>query len=404
MHFFRIKKNYRGENLIRAIFFILLTVFTLPSLIAAESSSISNAIKSIKATNSKDTLLLIGFNTGNSSNDEESYGKMYDNDDSINRLTYQPFTTIGLIRSNRNILLHTAPYLAAPTINGFVYINSLNKRQKLTEEDIDEDLADPEMYKNYKWSVDETRIFITSKKDEIVQTLGKTILNEDALYTYFESIDYITPYFMIKKGYTSEVTFGATWFNATEFIKLESFKTKYSHNLEDFVSQESYREILKNVHKSVYKEYPKGDEPFPWDSDPWYEKKDAKYTLSRKNGVVHLDALIPCWGNSAREFLASYDTGVAPKPLINQHTLPFDLNEIKKMKSDILDAVISPNLSTVYIFTKTQIHGYDTSTGEMMATFDLKDILPNGRAKKIIMVEWALGKYVSKWKNVLIYR
>jgi hypothetical protein len=83
--------------------------------------------------------------------------------------------------------------------------------------------------------------------------------------------------------------------------------------------------------------------------------------------------------------------------------LPVAFNAFKHPDESILDVIVSPNKTTVYIFSKAYIHGYDTKTGKKLASFDFQEILPNGFAKKIVMVEWALGKYVPRWKAVLDY-
>lgn len=389
--------------IIRLYILLFINAAGYASAFGAGSTIFSPLAKEIKPSNSKSTLVLIGFDTGTTSSDKNSYGKMYDNVDSQIISNYQPLTTVGLERAGDSINLYVAPYLIAPTVKGFKYINLINNKTKVTANSFD-DSMDQETYSNYKWESDDTRVFITSNKSDIVRTLNKTVTNEDALSTHFEKLDYLTPEFVLKTGYTSEVHSGATAFNAHEFVDLQSFANKYPHKLNEIITNKKYISILRTVHKEIYDSDPKGDESFPWDySGPWHKKNDGIYSLFRKHGSIHLNALIPVWGNSARSFLADYDAGLAPKSIVIQKPFPMDFRAFVALDENVLDVFVAPNNATVYILTKTHIHAYDTSTGNRLAYYDLRDLLPNGIANKVIMVEWAVGKYVSRWKDVFTY-
>lgn len=389
---------------------LMLILFINPYLISNDSSPKWNAIKdyltidrykAVIIEDDKESLLLLGFDTGHTANDTKFYDKIYDNNDKGLYNNYQPFTTIGIIRTGNNISVKTAPYLIVPTINGFKFINLINNKNIMTK-DMDEDLFYEDLYNEYKWSQDNTNIFITANKEEILDTLNKTVTNGNALSTYFETVDYITPNFLIKSVYDSYVTYSASGVCTNVFVELVSFKNSYPKKLRDLIPETKYIEILRNAYRGFYGDYPNGSEPFPWGSGPWFKKDDGVFTLFREKGMINLRAIIPYWGSSSRKFLASYDLGIAPELLV-QKTTPFmDFDSLKQINPEIVDMIVTPDNATVYLITDTEIAGFNINGGELLTIINLPELFPSGFGNKIIMVESALGKYVPKWEEVFI--
>lgn len=115
-------------------------------------------------------------------------------------------------------------------------------------------------------------------------------------------------------------------------------------------------------------------------------------------------ALIPCWGNSSRNFLAPLEIGEVLEILVKPSEVQLSFEELKQLNPEIQDIIVSPNRGTVFILTSSEVYCYDTNTGNILKTINILEQLPKGNANKIIMVESAIGKYVPSWKSVLKYR
>lgn len=378
----------------------LILLFQTMSLHAYDNELVKNLIKTVKPLNDMDTIVLIGFDTTDNISEIISYGKMYDAGANTEFDNFQPFTTIGIIREGDQIEVESAPYLAAPTSTGFKYINLKNSNKLLTVNDMD---LPPDVYEGIKYNNNDIEIFITSNKNEIIETLNQNFEDGDAINTINETIDYITSGFYIKRGYSSTINFGASWFNAVEFSELVTFKNKYPKKLSELIPHESYILTLKKVFEKVYGYYPENNDLFPW-GDSIATKDDGVFSIYRDKGQLNLLALIPCWGNSSRNFLAPLEIGEVPDVLLKHRDVQLSFDRLKQLNPEIQDIIVSSNRASVFILTSSEVYCYDTNTGNIIKTINLLEQFPNGHANKIIMVESTIGKDVPLWKSVLKYR
>ncbi len=345
----------------------------------------------------EDSLVLIGFDTG-----DAGAGSLGSFGSYAGSGRFQALATLGITRRGDDISLSEAPFLAVPTMEGFRYINLRISSSKLSDEDIDEDIAAPEMYASFSFSDLSVSVLVTPDKSAVSEILNQYFPKGDALNSSYETVDYVTPDTLYTSGWSANVTFAASWFLGDEFVRVGSFDgRRISSSLEGLISEERYRQLLYDAHLKFYDSPPRGDEPFPWDSGPWHQKRDVRYTLNRQGGQAGLRALVPCWSNSSRRFNVAIDAGPAPASLVRNSSLTPDFDRLKSLEPGLVDLVASPGGETVYTVTADRINCYDSLSGSLLKTIRFEDLEYAGRWSKIIMVESALGRYVESWEKAL---
>ncbi|MDC7240644.1 MAG: hypothetical protein PQJ50_09820, partial [Spirochaetales bacterium] len=223
-----------------------------------------------------------------------------------------------------------------------------------------------------------------------------------------------TPDALYVSGWSASVTFGASWFYGSEFSQIRTYDgERLPNQVLDLVSEEEYRQLLYKAHMEFYGFPPEGDEPFPWDSGPWHEKRNVLYTMKRQVARPGITALVPCWSNSSRQFFSAVDLGQTAVPgqtadsgqtedHSGAHFLP-DFGSLKSEEPDLIDVIASPDGSTVYIITSDRISCYDSRSGSLLKTLRFNAMENAGTWNRVIMVESALGIYVDSWEQALEY-
>lgn len=341
-------------------------------------------------TRSQDVIQLIGVECDNSSLSEGSYSVMYDNSNDVAfKGKYIPYQTIGVVRKGDDVKLLLQNYLIVPTAQGFKYAT-----QSVGEEPNDTTSVDLEMefekHYLYRSSYTVPRFFTNKKKIQDFISSQKPSF-EDAIQIHYEKISFITPNFYITEGFESEVHGGATWFNATEISKFYKLNPKLevsSNRLPDYLDRSAVNRIIKEALKDVYgeNESVNDDDLLPW-AGPLGEHDEVYFTLVYLNNRVKVIPLTLLHGNSARAFLAMGEP-FSDKSLLDK----LKVKEYGDETKGVLEFV-SPDLSTRTQIEDQKIEVYDNKDNRLLLE---KTFPPFNR---IVMSEWALGRFVDSWTS-----
>jgi len=341
-------------------------------------------------SNAQNLIHLLGVEVDNSNFGKNSYATMYDSsDDESYDNVYAPYWTLGIVRNGDEISFLQQNYLIVPTAKGFVYIT-----QEVTEVKNDTTQAEMDYELNYELggSYSKPKLFtdktIISKFIDTQKTSFK-----DAISITYRKLSFVTPNFYITEGFDSEVHGGATWFNATEKTELVKLNPKFaetSNKLREYFPDRLVNEIIVLAVDSIYGS--NESEPInenyliPWGGEI-KDHDDVYFTFEFYKGRPWIEPLTLLNGNSARSFLTR-GSAFRYAPIIDKFIIrDADESPIKEK------GFWSPDNTTDIEVKDGYIYVYNVSDAKLLAK---KKIMP---FNKIIMSEWALGKYVNNWEK-----
>jgi hypothetical protein len=88
---------------------------------------------------------------------------------------------------------------------------------------------------------------------------------------------------------------------------------------------------------------------------------------------------------------------IPPAKLVSYDELAVPWTAVKDKVPEAVDVVTSPNKDMALIFTRTEILIFGITQGEMFSQPWQK--IPLKKGEKLIMAEWATGRYVDIWKE-----
>ncbi|MDU1906290.1 MAG: hypothetical protein E6772_16090 [Dysgonomonas sp.] len=337
-------------------------------------------------------LQLIGIEGDDSSFSQGSYSVMYDDtDDRAYNGKYTPYNTLAVSRNGDEVKFFRQVYLIVPTALGFRYVAN-----EVIEIPNDTTQAEMDFERFYTLRSSKTKPkFLTSKKEveNYIRSLDVSFV--DAISVDYEKITFITPNFYITEGFESEVHGGAAWFDAREkcnFYKLNPKFGQSSNYLVDYLDRDKLNEIIIDAVKDVYSEEESPEEPIDENfSMPWagtlgnYE--EVYFSFIHLNNRVRALPFVLLNGNAHRSFLAEgilfEDEALIKKFGIKQYGA----------ETTALRDFVSPDGSTRTSIDDKKIKVYDNVTNKLLAETDIPFF------RRIVMSEWALGKYVEAWEK-----
>lgn len=342
----------------------------------------------------QESIQLIGLDIDNSAFSKYSYSVMYDSKNPKKLGNYKPYKTLEVYRKGNSVDILTLNYLLIPTKNGFKYATLNVAETELTEKDsLDYDFLPSNALSSYKLvkSVTKPIFFKTKLKiNKFINTLRPSF--GDALVIDFNRFSYINPNFYTTTGFTSEVHGGATWFNAKEKVNIYPIdwnKGKISNYILDYLSNFDKNQIIISTVKSM-EDYGYSNQKInenmmlPWSSSI-ANYKNVYFDFRFKSNGIEIIPLTLLQGNSSRAFL-SEGTVIENTKLYKA----FNVQKYSKTSSTI--TILSPDKLTRTEIGKNTISIYDHNTNKL-----LKFI--NTGFNKVIMSEFAIGKYAKKWAD-----
>jgi hypothetical protein len=335
---------------------------------------------------------LIGMEGDDSSFSQGSYRVMYDDtDDKAYKGKYTPYNTFAVSRKGNEVKFFRQSYLIVPTAQGFRYVTN-----EVNEVPNDTTLAEMDFEKYYtlRNSVTKPKLFTSKKEIEnYIHSLDVSFV--DAISVDYERITFITPNFYITEGFESEVHGGAAWFDAREkcnFYKLNPGFGQSSNYLADYLERDRLNKIIIDAVKEGYSDELSPGEPIdenfvmPW-AGSLENYGEVYFSFIYFNNRVRVLPFVLLNGNAHRSFLA-------------EGTLFEDEDLIKKfgikqygMETKALRDFISPDESTRTSIDEGKIKVYDNNTNRLLAEADFPIY------RRLVMSEWALGKYVETWEK-----
>ncbi len=136
------------------------------------------------------------------------------------------------------------------------------------------------------------------------------------------------------------------------------------------------------------------------DNDKEYISED-NLALFRREGQWRLNVpiMFSNWKES-HNFIKDFKEidCVIPEEMVSHDSLCMDWNDIKKAEPDLVDAVSSPDKKILVVQTSNVLKVYrDIQNG--LGNPDLE--IPIGSRDRMILNQWATGKYVNKWDSEL---
>lgn len=300
--------------------------------------------------------------------------------------------TLAIIRNGDKITIKKKPYLIIPTNNGFKYatLEITEKKNIINSETM-------EYEKQFKLESSDTKVLISKNLNNIKKILKKENINKKAISTHYEKISFITPNFYITSGFNSYVHGGASWINIDSFIKLNKINKYFKTNslkAKNYLSEDLYLKYLLQIVNRFYGKSFKIDEALPW-STSINELKDVyvDFTYGKKGIEARVNAKLQ--SNSSRNTINS--TVIKEnKSLFNRFKIYNNFKKYEYIQEDYLNLFISHDNISVVALYEDKIKVYDLKTEKLLFEND------HGLTfNKVIMAEWAYGKYVKNWEKEL---
>jgi len=339
----------------------------------------------------QEVMHLIGLECDDSRFSNGSYTALYnESEKETYDKVFTPYRTLGVIRQGDHVKILNQDYLIVPTYKGFVYFTQCVAEELNDTTSIDEDF---EFFKQYKYSMSREFPMQFDQKDKVKEfVFSQKPIFAEALNTDFTKISFVTPDFYITEGFDSEVHGGATWFNATEFVRFNTINPKLekiSGKLTGFLDREQLNIIVIDavLNMDYGDDQPVNEEyVLPW-RGKISEHNDIFFTLVYENNQVKIIPLTLLSGNSARSFLASGKTF-----LNRQISDKLNIKPVNEVTGKALE-FISPDGSTRTLIEDSIIKVYNHKDNKLLLENRIEPF------NKLIMSEWALGKFVKKWEN-----
>jgi hypothetical protein len=280
------------------------------------------------------------------------------------------------------------PYLAVPQANGFLYVGEASAHEdrsghesEAEQERIQSGQEAPKWYVNTLiWQTrDEQRIVgLIKKLERQLQGAAWGSMNS-------ESVEYVTPRALMLSHDTAEWTGGATAFQGTNTIQMQSL----SGALQTTVLARHGRQAVERLAQAIVAKYQLEPEHFegvdkplwlPWGPAPVLTT-DAHACLTRFEGRVWEAGCVVLPGNSARSFTELFPIREALPDLAPSNFAPLSFSEAKAAWPDMLDIVVAPNEAFVLVLRARGLSVIEVATGRTALE------LPAARGS-VVMAEW----------------
>lgn len=366
------------------------------------------------------SVLLLGLECDDSYSGTLSYATHYEQreEKENNEAKTGPLKTWGIFRYGDSVYIKNLDHLLLPTPKGFSYgtltidevvnndtaemILSDSLRETMTLDEQFEFDFDAEFHnsvtRNYSLVSAKTAVLFTNDQKKLPSSYQSGSF-KNAIGTEYKRISFATPHFYTIRGYNAEVHGGATWFNASEHSSIYAHNTlrPLNNHLHSYLSRKDLnRIIIRAANKAYGNEEPFDDitKGLPWSETPINERKDCIFDFAYIKGKLTVIALVPLNGNSARSFLQPIPIDTIPQKLQKSFSLKKATPLPSVIKGSYENYFSSPNGKTTVLLQQDGIVVYDSKTGKELK----REKYPN-RFNKVIMAQWALGKYVSLWEK-----
>lgn len=315
------------------------------------------------------------------------------------------------------------PYLATPQKDGFYFIDEMWLDSSEVESPItnyDSTNVDSAIYcKTY------CKLFVSKNMEQIQQfNKSKSYPNhfncdaggEDMT----ESVGYVIPnYISLNYSGGGYHTGGAHPFygSASVSMNFDWFCNYRKYNDSEprppFSLSELYEKKRDFVNLDLFRQ---GENDSVTDGEGKLSPVDTariEFSISRENGEVHLfcfgEAFVPYTVSGDYTYTASYDFGRLGKQYVANNLFPIkykrigEQNPFEDFHDHVMDIFISPSQDVVYLaISKPRNEGdflicIDVKSQKEIMNLPFKYLSPSN----IVMVEWATGSYVDKWKQIL---
>ncbi|MEM8640605.1 MAG: hypothetical protein AAGG51_17575 [Cyanobacteria bacterium P01_G01_bin.54] len=339
-----------------------------------------------------DSGLLLGFDTDVSQN-REGYGQFYDfrEPDFPELPTNQ---TLYLTRIGNQVeIAEKLDYIASPQSTGFVYVGQVRYWEPPRVDCLY--LPNGECLIGFDYS----RLWLTGSRSSIdavreqtrneirnfINSEFRRVGAESQDITEYEKISFITDGFYVLKGFHSRITGGAAFFQAsTKSLVVPLQDSGITSALNDLYEPNEIDEAFGQP------------ELLRWHEGVADVSEEATFTLARSQGQTQILGLIETDGNAHRSFHDAFLMGRAIDKFEIYDNPSLNFEAFKRVYPEIIDFFISPNQNTVIILSKTELIVFDVQTETEVFRAE-----HNLTFNKVVMVEWAIGEFVSKWKRVL---
>lgn len=130
-----------------------------------------------------------------------------------------------------------------------------------------------------------------------------------------------------------------------------------------------------------------------------YPSED-NFSLQRLNGQWIMKGRLNYTSSIEEKSFEDFNIYLSPpSKLITYDKLYVQWNDVKKKLPDALDVYTSPNKDIAIITTKDSIYVYNINKGLLADKPSRKITLNSGES--VVMAEWATGKYVDRWDNIV---
>ena len=389
-------------SLVRAILF-LCTVTAWSQQSATPLSVFAPAIPPMQPDKSQPVALLLAFDTDVSLNNQ-SYQKFYDHDVKEFGPVSCQYRTLMWTRSGDSVRVTAdLPLVACPTKTRFLYAGVAGHFQppkKPTQSRTDGDNSNDQDIPNFfdclgVWMAFDSAS-IPREMARVQHRLAagvcgqKTDDPDTGNLTDHERISFVTPSMLSVRGYTSEITGGAAYFNASESHREMRLEHLESMRLTDLVPAATVNQVFR-------REFTKQEWVPEWGGDVDVETydfaKDAGFTLENHAGATYLVGLHEAAGNAERKFLAEADFGIAPPSLAPYADSGLDFKKFKQIDPKVITMFTSPDRSTIFVLTNDRMIVIDSQSRK-----ELLNVEHKLKFNKIVMTEWALGANAARWE------
>jgi hypothetical protein len=366
--------------------------------------------------------LLLGFDTDNS-DDAQSYAQFYDDFSKLPEKKATNKTRLFVRDGDKVEIAAKLDLIASPQKSGWLYLGQARyfeprPRDKNKILDSREEKGD---FKNFGF--DYSRVWVTDNISKVEEArnekVRRTKAEIDREYrklkpsereyhrniTDYEKIGWVSDGYFIKDGFWSLVHGGAAWFEASEHSELVNLgPRKLSGNLSSWFD---YKKIVTTYSTEFDSNRRYGEDAKYNDMDSlWSRWKESfsgndpdripTFTLERHEAKTRMIGRALVDGNTHRSFLGTADFGIAPPELARYDNPDLDFAAAKSIFPDLIDIFISPSQDTAFFLTAMEMIAIDTASGKELfrENHELK-------FNKVVMVEWAVGEHVGRWRKEL---
>ncbi len=366
--------------------------------------------------------LLLGFDT-DESGDSDSYAQYYDDFEKLSEKKPTNRTRLFVREGEKVEVAAELDFIASPQTKGWLFLGQARYFEPKPR-DKNEHLDGLEQKGDLKnFGFDYSRIWVAADASKIISATESLIrktkseidkeykkLNRDEReyhrnITDYEKIGWISDGYFIEDGYWSLVHGGAAWFEARENSRLVSLAGQlFSGDLDKWYSRKEIVDRYAEYFKIDYQDcsgLKSNNSNCVWNK--WrtnlsrnHADEMPTFTIERRSARTRLIGRVLVDGNTHRSFLQTADFGPAPSKLAKYDNPDLDFKEAELLFPTLIDVFISPNQDTAFFLTAKEMIAIDTTSG--------KEIYRRNHGlsfNKVIMVEWAVGPHVERWRKTL---